>query len=148
MSEIKFQLTEEIKERIQGEFDKYFKDSMLSVTPAPMGKNGFFVKVRLCTGKSEVAGGILDNDFMKFLFHVTKIGENNFVIERVLSYFHIKSHNKMVCSETVGIPFRKSKGDIDKMISVISKQFKKTNEYVREYSDSIKALYNPLDKLV
>ena len=142
-------LTEEWKEKITAEFEKHFQNSGLFIKKAPMGdKNSFTITILLGKDKTECNNKITHNDPLRSILWVRKLEKEKFELTKSSLGLDVKTENKYMHSEIYKIPFRKSTGSMDKIVSNLGKTFEKMANAVRLNINNMRQLpFNPIDKL-
>lgn len=103
-------------------YEGIFKNSKIAITKNSFsGDNVLWVQLYLAKNESEEINGYFDNDILGIIFKITKMAENNYIMENIKNRYFIKPTNKYLAYESKKVAFRKTRGDEDKIITTFKK---------------------------
>lgn len=103
-------------------YKEVFKNSKISLSKSDFTENVvLYIKLYLAQSKDEEINGYFDNDMFIILLKVTKNSENNYTMEKINSSYLTKPTNEYMAYGRRQLPFRKTQGDEDKIITTFKK---------------------------
>lgn len=123
---------------IEAAFKKYFPNGMIKAqTKKTIGSWGVSVNAAMIGQQSDQQSNIWRNDPIYMMFTIEG-NPDAYVAERLLGNVSVKpeagSHYAM---DTIKVPFRKSRGDVKKMIKTFDTHFSRVKAVVKENEANI-----------
>lgn len=132
---------EEFKARLQEIYHSKFPDSLCSVKLVKMLGRAITIDCFLANDISELSHGYWQNDMFKISFWIHNM-PNDFEVDDVLpnvmtltndsSHILISPENKYLAYDSVKVPFRKTVGNADKLISAFKKYVDRLYDIVNQ----------------
>lgn len=127
-------------ENVEKTYHKYFPNSLASVyVYSGLGKH-VSISCYLAKDKSEESHGYFENDMfgVGFMIDLTKDGKfpSTLVLESTKSSFLTKPESDYLAYGRKKVPFRKTKGDADKILKTLDKYFSVLKKSVKEELDN------------
>ena len=98
-----------------------FKNSKIALSRSDLAKNVLWVQLYLAQDKSEEINGYFDNDIFGITLKIRENGENDYTMEKLNSSYLIKPISEYMAYGRRRLPFRKTRGDEDKIITTFKK---------------------------
>lgn len=103
-------------------YNEIFKNSKIEISKNSFsGNNVLWVQLYLAQNENEEINGYFINDMFSILFKITKVEENNYIIENEHSRYNVKPTNKYLAYENKKVAFRKTQGNEEKIITTFKK---------------------------
>ena len=103
-------------------YNEVFKNSKIEISKNSFsGNNVLWVQLYLAQNENEEINGYFINDMFSILFKITKVEENNYIIENEHSRYNVKPTNKYLAYENKKVAFRKTQGNEEKIITTFKK---------------------------
>ena len=113
---------ENMEKKLTKVYNEIFKNSKIEITKNSFsGDNVLWVQLYLAQNEEEEINGYFINDMFSILFKITKVEENNYIIENENSRYLVKPTNKYLVYESKKVAFRKTQGNEDKIITTFKK---------------------------
>ena len=111
-----------IESRLTEIYEGIFKNSKIAITKNSFsGDNVLWVQLYLAQNEQEEINGYFENDMFDIIFKITKTAEDNYIMENKQNRYLVKPTNKYLVYEGKRLPFRKTRGDEDKIITTFKK---------------------------
>lgn len=136
--EIMEALNTEQKQAITELWQKHFNGSMVSITPSCFtneSEGWNWCAFYIAGSKDEVFNGIIQNDMIHVSFTITLKNGIYTLENKANSYLIAPQVNKYMAYESIRIPFRKTKGDFNKVYAALER-------FIIKLSDSLLDSYN------
>jgi len=121
-----------LTESMEETFKKYFPKSHCYIKVVNIIGEFIQVNLYLGSGEEDWSGGYEQNDCLncKFIIHDIDKEENYYELEKCASSFHVEpwEHESYLAYSTVKVPYRKLKGNADKIIKGFDKYCKKLKD--------------------
>ena len=144
-------MTDKLTDAIKAEYEKYFDNAGISFRKACAGNNIFFVEFAL---DQKIFESIQYFSWVHDRFYncltVKEIEPGIYEVTTKSLSYRVKTEKKNRCSENVKIPFRKTKGNQEKIVTYMGqKVFKRIADSIREneYRLFTDFQYNPIEKI-
>ena len=86
---------ENMEKKLTKVYNEIFKNSKIEITKNSFsGDNVLWVQLYLAQNEEEEINGYFINDMFSILFKITKVEENNYIIENKHSRYNVKASNK------------------------------------------------------
>ena len=113
---------ENMEKKLTKVYNEIFKNSKIEITKNSFsGDNVLWVQLYLAQNEEEEINGYFINDMFSILFKITKVEENNYIIENKHSRYNVKPTNKYLAYENKKVAFRKTQGNEEKIITTFKK---------------------------
>jgi hypothetical protein len=127
-------------ENVENTYHKYFPNSLASVCIfSGLGKH-ISISCYLAKDRSEELHGYFENDMfnVSFMIDLTKDGKfpSTLVLESTKSSFSTKPSSPYLAYGYKKVPFRKTKGDAEKILKTLDKYFSVLKKSVKEELDN------------
>lgn len=136
---------EELKEKIEEIYHKYFKDSLCRVSKGSLASSMIFIQCYLAKEAREDINGYLDNDMFHIMFTIDTADKNKYptvdlidyskeelILENVRNYYLTVPDNQFMAYGSQKVGFRKTTGNTEKVLASFEKFVKKLHEQVSE----------------
>ena len=111
-----------MESKLELAYKEVFKNSKIAIMKNSFsGDNVLWVQLYLAQNEKEEINSYFDNDMFSILFKITKMTENNYIIENENSRYLVKPTNKYLVYEGKKVAFRKTQGNEDKIITTFKK---------------------------
>lgn len=110
-----------MENKLELAYKEVFKNSKITLSRSDLAKNVLWVQLYLAKDKSEEINGYFDNDMFSITLKITENGEDNYTMEKLNSSYLIKPTNEYMVYGRRRLPFRKTRGDEDKIITTFKK---------------------------
>ena len=113
---------ENMEKKLTKVYNEIFKNSKIEISKNSFsGNNVLWVQLYLAQNENEEINGYFINDMFSILFKITKVEENNYIIENEHSRYNVKPTNKYLAYENKKVAFRKTQGNEEKIITTFKK---------------------------
>ena len=113
---------ENMEKKLTKVYNEVFKNSKIEISKNSFsGNNVLWVQLYLAQNENEEINGYFINDMFSILFKITKVEENNYIIENEHSRYNVKPTNKYLAYENKKVAFRKTQGNEEKIITTFKK---------------------------
>lgn len=102
-------------------YKEVFKNSKIALSRSSFKKDVLFIQLYLAQSENEEINGYFDNDMLGITLKVTENGENNYIMEKLSSSYLTKPTSKYMVYGRRQLPFRKTQGNEDKIITTFKK---------------------------
>lgn len=102
-------------------YKEVFKNSKIALSRSSFKKDVLFIQLYLAQSENEEINGYFDNDMLGIILKVTENGENNYIMEKLSSSYLTKPTSEYMVYGRRQLPFRKTQGDEDKIITTFKK---------------------------
>lgn len=143
----------DLYERIKESFYRYFPNSYIGGGFSTHLGTSIHVWITLGKDKSEYSNGIIQNDPMHanfFIYGMDREGNLSDTLEAESSHgmgVMIPSSNPMYVYDTVKVPFRKTKGNADRILKAFDVGFSRLYDTVKEHKNVIQVPFDINRKL-
>ena len=124
---------ENMEKKLTKVYNEIFKNSKIEISKNSFsGNNVLWVQLYLAQNEDEEINGYFINDMFSILFKITKVEENNYIIENKHSRYNVKPTNKYLVYENKKVAFRKTQGNEEKIITTFKKYAEKLHNALVE----------------
>lgn len=102
-------------------YKEVFKNSKITLSRSSFKKDVLFIQLYLAQSENEEINGYFDNDMFGITLKVTENGENNYIMEKLSSSYLTKPTSEYMVYGRRQLPFRKTQGNEDKIITTFKK---------------------------
>ena len=103
-------------------YEGIFKNSKIAITKNSFsGDNVLWIRLYLAQNKQEEINGYFENDMFSITLKIRENGENDYTMEKLNSSYLIKPISEYMAYGRRRLPFRKTRGDEDKIITTFKK---------------------------
>ena len=102
-------------------YKEVFKNSKIALSRSSFKKDVLFIQLYLAQSENEEINGYFDNDMFGITLKVTENGENNYIMEKLSSSYLTKPTSEYMVYGRRQLPFRKTQGNEDKIITTFKK---------------------------
>ena len=103
-------------------YEGIFKNSKIAITKNSFsGDNVLWVQLYLAQNEQEEINGYFDNDMFGITLEIRENGENDYTMEKLNSSYLIEPTSEYMAYGRRRLPFRKTRGDEDKIITTFKK---------------------------
>ena len=110
-----------IENKLTEIYKEIFKNSKIELSRSDLAKNVLWVQLYLAQNEQEEINGYFDNDIFGITLKIRENGENDYTMEKLNSSYLIKPTNEYMAYGRRRLPFRKTRGDEDKIITTFKK---------------------------
>ena len=138
-------------EDIEKSYKKYFPKSLINIRITDMlGIKSIYAECYLAKDESEVPHRILDNDTFRIKFSIENLENFNDLPDVMMLEWYYKSiklnpSDDFYYCDFKQLPFRKTKGDADKILKTLDKYFKLLKNTVIEELENDNIHYDNID---
>ena len=103
-------------------YEGIFKNSKIAITKNSFsGDNVLWIQLYLAQNKQEEINGYFENDMFSITLKIRENGENDYTMEKLNSSYSTKPTSEYMAYGRRRLPFRKTRGDEDKIITIFKK---------------------------
>ena len=110
-----------IENKLTEIYKEIFKNSKIALSRSSFKKDVLFIQLYLAQNEQEEINGYFDNDMFGITLKIRENGENDYTMEKLNSSYLIKPTNEYMVYGRRRLPFRKTRGDEDKIITTFKK---------------------------
>ena len=110
-----------IENKLTEIYKEIFKNSKIALSRSSFKKDVLFIQLYLAQNEQEEANGYFDNDIFGITLKIRENGKNDYTMEKLNSSYLIKPTNEYMVYGRRRLPFRKTRGDEDKIITTFKK---------------------------
>ena len=110
-----------IENKLTEIYKEIFKNSKIALSRSSFKKDVLFTQLYLAQNEQEEINGYFDNDMFGITLKIRENGENDYTMEKLNSSYLIKPTNEYMVYGRRRLPFRKTRGDEDKIITTFKK---------------------------
>lgn len=125
---------EVVKENFKQEFKKFFPKGYINVREENRFSDTIIISFGLL-GDHSICGNIIENDPMLHTFFINVDNENE--LEKVRGNLKVKPTSRYYAMDNVKVPYRKVKGDLNKIQKHFGKYLDKLKKEVIKQGDNI-----------
>ena len=110
-----------IENKLTEIYKEIFKNSKIALSRSSFKKDVLFIQLYLAQNEQEEINGYFDNDMFGITLKIRENGKNDYTMEKLNSSYLIKPTNEYMVYGRRRLPFRKTRGDEDKIITTFKK---------------------------
>ena len=110
-----------MESKLELAYKEVFKNSKIVLSRSDLAKNVLWVQLYLAQNEQEEINGYFDNDIFGITLKIRENGENDYTMEKINSSYLIKPISEYMAYGRRRLPFRKTRGDEDKIITTFKK---------------------------
>ena len=110
-----------MENKLELAYKEVFKNSKIVLSRSDLAKNVLWVQLYLAQNEQEEINGYFDNDIFGITLKIRENGENDYTMEKLNSSYLTKPTSEYMAYGRRRLPFRKTRGDEDKIITTFKK---------------------------